>query len=76
MTKKLLTIVEAAEMLRIKPSTMRAWLLRRRINSYRIGRLVRISSEEVEKVLRDSHVPAKWQSVLTRIDQPGQEGAK
>jgi excisionase family DNA binding protein len=39
---KLLTVVEAAEVLRIKPATIRAWVLRRKINSFRVGRSVRI----------------------------------
>jgi excisionase family DNA binding protein len=76
MTKKLLTIPEAAEALRLKPSTLRAWLLRRRISSYRVGRLVRISSEEIEKLLRDSQVPAKGQSVLEHVDEPGEGGSE
>jgi excisionase family DNA binding protein len=52
MTVKLLTVAEAAEALRIKPATIRAWVLRRKINSYRVGRAVRISAEEVDRVLQ------------------------
>jgi excisionase family DNA binding protein len=76
MSFKLLTVMEAAEALRIKPATVRAWLLRRRISSYRVGRLVRISSEEIQKLLRDSQVPAKGQSVLEHVDEPGEGGSE
>jgi len=56
---KLLKVDQAAELLNIRPSTLRSWLLKRRISSHRIGRSVRISSEEIEKLLRESQVPAK-----------------
>jgi excisionase family DNA binding protein len=57
---KLLTVGEAAEALRIKPATVRAWVLRRKIASYRVGsRSVRIASEEVDRILHDGLRPAK-----------------
>ena len=49
---------ETAEALRIKPATVRAWVLRRKINSYRVGRAVRIGAEEIEQVLRNGLRPA------------------
>jgi excisionase family DNA binding protein len=59
MVAKLLTVVEAGEALRIKPATIRAWVLRRTITSFRVGRAVRISTEEVERILRDGLRPAR-----------------
>lgn len=59
MNFKLLTVAEAAEALRVKPATIRAWLLRRKIQSYRIGRSVRIASAEIDRVLGDGLRPAK-----------------
>ncbi len=59
MVTKLFTVQEAAEALRIKPATVRAWVLRRKINSFRVGRAVRISAEEIERVLRDGLRTAK-----------------
>ncbi len=56
---KLLTIVEASEALRIKRSTLRAWILRRKVASFRVGRSVRISAEEVERVLSEGLRPAR-----------------
>jgi excisionase family DNA binding protein len=61
---KLLTVAEAAEALRIKPATVRAWVLRRKINSYRVGRAVRIGTDEVETVLLNGLRPAIQKEVL------------
>lgn len=59
MNVKLLTVAEAAEALRITPACIRSWLLRHKINSYRVGRAVRISADEIERVLKDGLRPAK-----------------
>ena len=58
MNSELLTIPETAAALRLKPSTVRAWILARRIPFCKIGRLVRIRREDVEKFLTESLVPA------------------
>ena len=55
----LLTLPEAAAMLRIKVSTLRAWLLRRRIPYCKVGRLVRIRRADVETLITASVVPAR-----------------
>jgi excisionase family DNA binding protein len=59
MNLRLLTVVEAASALRIRPCTLRMWLQRRKINSFRVGRAVRISTDEIERVLHDGLRPAK-----------------
>jgi excisionase family DNA binding protein len=59
MLTKLYTVQETAEALRIRPSTVRAWVLRRKINSFRVGRAVRISAEEIDRVLEDGRRPAR-----------------
>jgi excisionase family DNA binding protein len=56
---KLLTVHEVAQSLGVKPATVRAWVLRRKITSFRVGRAVRISEEEIGRVLRDGLRPAK-----------------
>ena len=62
MVRKLMTVQETAEALMIKPATVRAWVLRRKINSFRIGRAVRISAEEIERILQDGLRPARpWE---------------
>jgi excisionase family DNA binding protein len=58
MLMKLFTVQETAEALNLKVSTIRAWTLRRKLNSFRIGRAVRISAEEVERILHDGLRPA------------------
>jgi excisionase family DNA binding protein len=47
-TAKLLTVAEAAEVLRVKPSRLYALLRARTIPSVRIGRQVRVSSETLD----------------------------
>jgi excisionase family DNA binding protein len=55
---RLLTVAETAEALRIKPATVRAWVLRRKISSFRVGRAVRVSAEEIDRALHDGLRPA------------------
>ena len=54
----LLTIGEAASLLRLKPSTIRAWILRRKLAYVKVGRLVRIRRSDVEALITASIVPA------------------
>jgi excisionase family DNA binding protein len=54
----LLMIAEAAALLRLKPSTLRAWILRRKLPYCKIGRLVRIRRCDVDALLAASLVPA------------------
>lgn len=56
---ELLTLPEAAGMLRLKVSTLRAWLLRRRIPYVKVGRLVRFRRSDIEEVIAVSIVPAR-----------------
>jgi excisionase family DNA binding protein len=57
--KKLLTVAEAAEALSLKVSTIRAWLLRRRLPFVRCGRSIRVPSEAVESFIEKHTVLAK-----------------
>lgn len=56
---ELLTIPEAAALLRLKPSTLRAWILWRKIPYYKMGRLVRMRRADVEALIAASLVPAR-----------------
>jgi excisionase family DNA binding protein len=59
-TDKLLRVSEVAELLAIKESTIRAWLLARRISCVRVGRrAVRIPASEVDRILVQGTIPAK-----------------
>jgi excisionase family DNA binding protein len=57
---QLLTAAQVAERLAIKESTIRAWLLARRLPFIRVGRrAVRIPIAEVNKILTQGRVPAR-----------------
>jgi excisionase family DNA binding protein len=58
-TSELLTIAEAASLLRLKPSTVRAWVLRRKMPFCKVGRLVRIRRADVRAFIERSVVPAR-----------------
>ena len=56
----LLTVDLWAAKVGIKPSTARAWLLRRKIAHVRVGkRAVRIPISEAERIIREGYVPAR-----------------
>lgn len=56
---QLVNIEGAAAFLGLKPSTLRAYVLRRRIPYVKIGRAVRIKTSDLEKVVEAGTVPAK-----------------
>lgn len=51
--EELLSIRDVSELLKIKESTLRAWVFQRRIPVVRLGRLVRFRLSELTKWLRD-----------------------
>ena len=57
-SEPLITIVEAGAILRLRVSTLRAWILRRKIPYVKVGRLVRLRRADVEKLIESSVVPA------------------
>jgi excisionase family DNA binding protein len=56
---KLLSVKEASEMLALKPATIRAWLLRRKLPRVNCGRAVRIPLEAVAQFIERNTVPAR-----------------
>lgn len=58
-TKPLLSVVETANILGLKPATVRAWLSRRKLPRVNCGRAVRIPAEAVEQFIERNTVPAK-----------------
>ena len=52
---RLLTIKEASEQLGLRESTLRKWVLQKRIGYHKLGRSIRISAEAVSKMIRDSY---------------------
>ena len=57
--KNLLTVAETAEALNIKISTVRAWLLRRKLPRVNCGRSVRIPANAVTEFIERNTIPAK-----------------
>jgi excisionase family DNA binding protein len=55
----LLTVCEAAAALRVKTSTMRAWILKRRIPKQKSGGKVLLRRCDLEEFLSRGFVPAK-----------------
>lgn len=57
---KLLKINAFAEELNVQPSTVRAWVLARRITVVRVGRrAIRIPASEVARIVEQGTIPAK-----------------
>jgi excisionase family DNA binding protein len=54
----LLTVEETAHLLRLKPSTIRDWILKRRIPFVKFSRRVFIRRIDVEALIASSVVPA------------------
>jgi excisionase family DNA binding protein len=59
--KTLLTVGEAADALNLKVSTVRAWLLRRKLPCVHVGRAVRIPAQAITEFIERNTVPAREQ---------------
>ena len=55
----LLTILEAAGILRLKPSTLRAWILKRRVPFVKLGGRVFLRRSDIFALIESSIVPAQ-----------------
>ena len=55
----MLTVVEAAKRLGLRPSTIRAWMRMRKIGYVRLGRAVRILPSEIDRLIEENIVPAR-----------------
>jgi excisionase family DNA binding protein len=56
---RLLRVEEAAQLLNVKSSTIRAWIARRRIGSVRLGRSIRVPLEEADRLIAQGTIPAR-----------------
>jgi excisionase family DNA binding protein len=56
--KKLYTVVEAAEALNVKVSTIRAWIANRKLPRVNCGRAVRIPAQAVDDFVDRNTIPA------------------
>jgi excisionase family DNA binding protein len=55
---KLLTINEASEVLRLKPSTVRSWLLKRRVPFIKLGSRVFLRMADLQALIEAGLKPA------------------
>ncbi len=53
--QQLLTVLQAADALALKPATIRKMILQRRLPVVRIGRAVRIKVADVEGIIRQGY---------------------
>lgn len=57
--KRLLNVQEAADALGVTVACIRRWILQQRIASIKLGRVVRISEAEVQRVIQIGTRPAR-----------------
>lgn len=57
----LLNVQEVAIRLGIKPATVRAWILRRKIEFVRVGRAIRIKAEVIDQFVANNTIPSREQ---------------
>jgi hypothetical protein len=55
----MLTVPEAGAYIRFKPSTVRSWILKRRITYHKIHGKVFLRRCDLDKLISDSLIPAK-----------------
>jgi excisionase family DNA binding protein len=55
----MLNVEETAGALGVKPATVRSWILNRSIKFSKIGRAVRISPHEIQRIIEQGEVPAQ-----------------
>ena len=55
---ELLTVNEAADRLGLSPATLRRWIFDSRIGFVRLGRAVRLRSEDIEALAKEGYRPS------------------
>jgi excisionase family DNA binding protein len=56
---ELLTLLEASAMLRLQPSTLRSWILKRRIPFVKLGSRVLLRRSDCEALIAACVIPAR-----------------
>jgi excisionase family DNA binding protein len=59
MSETMLSPLKAAKLLGVSARLVQQWAAERKIDSHRIGRLVRVPAREVQRILDASFVPAR-----------------
>jgi len=55
----LMTVAETAALSRLKESTIRKWILKRKITHVKLGRRVLVRRQDIESLIAESVVPAR-----------------
>ena len=69
MNSELLTIEEASDLLRLRPSTVRAWILHRRVPYVKFSRRVFLRRGDVERLITQGLIPAAPSGKYARRDR-------
>ena len=56
---RLLTVQQTAELLAVKPGTVRLWIAQRRLPVVRLGRSVRVTAAAVQELIESNTTPAR-----------------
>lgn len=59
MRGNMLNVNDAAQLLGLKPTTLRAWILHRKIEFVRVGRAVRIPAKAIDEFIERNTIPAR-----------------
>ena len=59
MRGNMLNVNDAAQLLGLKPTTLRAWILHRKIEFVRVGRAVRIPAKAIDEFIERNTTPAR-----------------
>jgi excisionase family DNA binding protein len=69
--RKLYTVVEAAEVLNVKVSTIRAWIANRKLPRVNCGRAVRIPAQAIVDFIEENTVPARPERRAADVGRSG-----
>jgi excisionase family DNA binding protein len=60
---ELLTLSEAAELLRLKVSTLRAWRIQRRLRFHKVGGRVLLKRGDIQEFIESGLIPARGEEI-------------
>ncbi len=63
MAQDYVTVREAARRLALQESTIRKWIVQRKVGVVRLGRAVRLRTSDLDKMLADAYRPAEFEQL-------------
>jgi excisionase family DNA binding protein len=67
----LITVAEAAKLLKLHPQTLRRWIHQGKLSARRIGRQFRLPADELETILQPNQIDAAEMTPLERAALAG-----